>query len=81
MGRRHPGWRFPGTLAEQVYSRLQELARPGLEAPALLRLITERLRAVSPERATALALAAYPVAATPRAAPPIPHVHWESEDR
>jgi phosphomannomutase len=76
-----PIWRFLGTLADHVYARLQELARPGQEAPALLRLLTERLRAVSPERAAALAVAGYPVAAVPRPAPPIPHVHWEPDDR
>jgi len=72
---------LPGTfncrIAEQSYARLQELARPGLEAPDLLRFVTDRLSEFQPEKAQALSACrltdAHPAAQTPRP----PRIKWE----
>jgi phosphomannomutase len=72
---------LPGTfncrVAEQAYARLQELARPGLEAPDLLRFVTDRLSEFQPEKAQALAACrlteSHPVPPSPRP----PRIRWE----
>ena len=75
---------LPGTLtcrlAEEAYTRLQELARPGREAPELMRFITERLRELRPDNARALAACHLGEPADAPIPPPIPHVRWEGED-
>jgi phosphomannomutase len=72
---------LPGTfncrIAEQAYARLQELARPGLDAPDLLRFVTDRLSEFQPEKAQALAACRL---TTPRPASPTPRpprIRWE----
>ncbi|MHB9026296.1 MAG: phosphohexomutase domain-containing protein [Armatimonadota bacterium] len=64
---------FPATLncrlAETAYARLQDLARPGREAPALLRFVTDQLTALDPPKGAAFA-ACHP--AVSRAIQPIP---------
>ncbi|MHB9110400.1 MAG: phosphohexomutase domain-containing protein [Armatimonadota bacterium] len=72
---------LPGTfncrIAEQAYARLQELARPGLEAPDLLRFVTDRLSEFQPEKAQALSACRLtdprPAAQSPRP----PRIKWE----
>ena len=74
---------LPGTLncrlAGEVYSRLQELAHPGREAPALLRFVTDQLRELQPENARALAACHLGQTTKEGKTPPVPRVVWESE--
>jgi nitroreductase len=75
---------LPGTLtcrlAGEVYSRLQELARPGREAPDLMRFVTDRLRELQPEKARVLAACHLGETPTEKKTPPSPRVRWESEE-
>ncbi len=74
---------LPGTLncriAEQAYARLQELARPGREAPELLRFVTDRLNELQPGKGRLLAAChlGEPHAAPPT--PPPPRIIWEGD--
>ena len=75
---------LPGTLncrlAGEAYSRLQELARPGREAPDLMRFVTDRLRELQPEKARALAACHLGESPVDKKVPPPPRVYWEGEE-
>jgi|GEM_PF-1048981 len=72
---------LPGTfncrIAEQAYARLRELARPGLDAPDLLRFVTDRLSEIQPEKAQALAACRLTAPRTANPTPRPPRIRWE----
>lgn len=72
---------LPGTLncriAQQAYARLQELARPGLEAPELLRFVTDRLSELEPEKAAALSACQLGQQRPAQPEPKQPRIRWE----
>jgi phosphomannomutase len=74
---------LPGTLtcrlAGEAYSRLQELARPGRDAPELLRFVTDRLGERQPENARVLAACHLETKPVRKKTPPTPRVRWESD--
>lgn len=74
---------LPGTLncrlVGEAYSRVQELARPGREAPDLMRFITDQLQTLQPDKARVVAACHLGEQPDKKKTPPPPHVHWESE--
>lgn len=75
---------LPGTLncriAQEAYTRLQELAHPGREAPVLMRFVTERLQEISPEKARAVAACHLGESRGTERTPPPPRVFREGEE-
>lgn len=66
-----------GRLAGEACTRLQELARPGREAPELLQTVIERLRELYLENAAMLVACR---TGRPATSPPSPRVRWESDE-
>lgn len=74
---------LPGTLncrlVQHAYSRLQELAHPGREAPELMRFVTDRLSELHPEKGRVLTACHFTTRPADKR-PPVPKVEWEGEE-
>ncbi|HEX2948321.1 MAG TPA: hypothetical protein VHV83_01910 [Armatimonadota bacterium] len=74
---------LPGTLnchlVGEAYTRLQELARPGREAPELMHFVIDRLSETHPDKGRVLAACHIGEHKTPSKQPPVPRVQWEGD--